>query len=267
MKAKISVELQKITPEVAAEWLEERWEDQRRVRKQHVAKLAADMNAGRFKVSPDAILRVRGKVANGQHRLLAVVQSGKPQQFLVLESNDEELYKVIDSGLRRTAADGLMGMPLAQNLPPIARWVKGYEDGNFYATSKSGTDHACVTQSEVIDYCISNQDALVEAASFVRALYEQTRLLPISIGGALYVIAAMNNKKGKAIEFLNAVYVEGGANAAGDLRNRLIINKGGKSKMPHGYTFAITLKAFRSFCNGTRPGVLKWANDEAIPMI
>jgi hypothetical protein len=57
MKTNASVEVIKITPEIATEWLADRWGEQRTVRSAHVNRLAADMEAGRFKISPDAILR------------------------------------------------------------------------------------------------------------------------------------------------------------------------------------------------------------------
>lgn len=270
MKTTAIAEVLKITPETATEWLSDRWGEQRGVRIGHVNRLAADMEAGRFKVSPDAILRIKGKLANGQHRLTAVVQSGKPQTFLVLESNDEELYKVIDAGLRRTVSDGLIGIMHSKSIPSISRWVKAYENKTLRPSHRTGhdsSDHAKPTQIELIDYCIGNREILVEAASFVNPMYEKVSLLPLSIGGAVYTIAASRGLSEKARAFLHQVYIDGGNSAAGDLRNRLILNRGSKARLNLGYIFGITIKAFKSFCNGSRPGVLKWAKDEEFPTI
>lgn len=273
MKTNASAEILKVTPEIATEWLAERWEEQRTVRTSHVNRLAADMEAGRFKISPDAILRVKNKLANGQHRLTAVVQSGKAQSFLVLESNDEELYKVIDAGLRRTVSDGLIGIHFAKSIPSIARWVQAYETKTLRPGARTGCEAGLTglhapTQCELIDYCVSNHEVLSAAASFVNPLYSQTKLLPLSIGAAIYVLStARDGYLEKAKEFLNRVYLEGGNTAAGDLRNRLISNRGGKSRLNPGYVFGITIKSFKSYCNGTRPGVLKWAKDEEFPTI
>jgi len=272
MKTNASAEIIRITPEMAVEWLAERWGEQRTLRNAHVNRLASDMEAGRFRLSPDAILRIGGKIANGQHRLSAVVQSGKSQWFLVMESDDEDLYKVIDAGLRRTVQDGLFGMPYAKAIPSIARWVQAYENKTLKSGSRNGSEATAFgklfpTQCEMIDYCKSNQESLTSAACFVNPLYEKTRLLPMSMGGAIYVISDLRGCVEKAKSFLQLVYLEGGNTAAGDLRNRLIANCGGKSKLHHGYVFGITIKAFKSFCTGTRPGVLKWAKDEPFPTI
>lgn len=270
MKISVSAEVLKITPELATEWLSERWDDQRSVRDGHVNRLVADMEAGRFRVTPDAILRIKGKLANGQHRLTAVVQSGKAQTFLVMESTDEELYKVIDAGLRRTVADGIIGTPYAKALPSIARWVQSYNSKTLRPGARGGNEAGATlayvpTQCELIDYCNSNKEVLVEAAGYVNPLYEQTKLLPLSLGGALYVLAAEREILPKAKQFLKEVYTEGGKTAAGDFRNRLIANRGATARLKAGYIFGIMIKAFKSWCNGTRPGVLKWAKDEGFP--
>ena len=272
MKTNSSTEIIRITPEIAVEWLVEKWGEQRTLKNPHINRLAADMEAGRFRLTPDAILRIKGKVANGQHRLSAVVQSGKAQWFLVMESDDEDLYKVIDAGLRRTVQDSLIGMPYAKSIPSIARWVQAYENKTLKSGSRNGSEATAVgklfpTQCETIDYCRSNQEILTNAASFVNPIYEKTRLLPLSIGGAIYVLSDSRGCLEKAKLFLELVYLEGGNTAAGDLRNRLIANCGGKSKLHNGYVFGITIKAFKSFCSGTRPGVLKWAKDEPFPTI
>ena len=273
MKTNCTIEIKKITPEIASDWLAEKWGEQRNIRSGHVNRLAADMTAGRFVVSCDAILRIRGRLANGQHRLCAVVQSGKPQWFIVMESNDEDLYKVIDSGLRRTVSDGLRGIQFCKSIPPIARWVQAYNSGgNIRASAKTGSEATSngthfPTQCELIDYCIGNQELFSAAAAYTNPLYDKTKLLPASIGGAIYAIASGHGKVDEAKRFLQAVYVDGGNNAAGDLRNRLIANKGSKARLTNGYLFAIALKSFRSFANGTRAGVLKWSKEETLPSI
>lgn len=278
MKINVNAEILKITPEMASEWLQDKWGEQRLLRNTHVLKLASDMDAGRFKLSPDAILRVKGQLANGQHRLSALIQHGKPQSFLVMETNDEELYKVVDSGLKRAASDALIGIKYACQICAIAKWVQGYDlktitqstEGAAKAwKNKREKGHSLTpTQTEIINFCLDNKDILTESVAFVDVLYKKTRLLNVSIAGSLYVLASRHDGgKEKVKEFLTCVYLDGGQNSAADLRNRLISNKGSKSKIPNGYIFAITLKAYKSFANGSRPGSLKWAKDEALPEI
>lgn len=269
-----------VTPEMAAEWLADRWGEQRAVRGGHVSRLLHDMQAGNFKISPDAILRIKGRLANGQHRLEAVVQYGKPVKFLVMESNDEELYKVIDQVMKRTVGDCLIGVKFAQRIPSMAKLVLAYEANAVKRYAQSAADHSrtgasglhsklAYTQSELIDYCNANSSVLSEAAEFVEPLYSKAALLRWSIAGALYCIAMARGEQAQVRQFLTIVF-SGGAvdNAANDLRNRLIQIKGvTKLKTTGAYIFAITIKAYRSYLQGTRTTFLKWSKDEEFPQL
>lgn len=257
------VEILNITPKLAAEWLANRWPEQRKVRNNHVERIAKDMTDGNFILGPDAIVRVKGKLANGQHRLEAVVMSGRAQQFIVLISDDDELYKVIDCGMRRTVSDAIANFEFHSALPSIARWLFAYEKKSVSQSFRGGGP----SQIDMINYCEEHKDQLTEAARFVNPIYSETKLLPLSIGGALYVIASRAGHVDSVKQFLTAVYLEGGNNSAGDLRNRLIGNKGSKAKLPAPYVFGITLKAFRSFNLNIRAGTLKWVEGEALPEI
>lgn len=272
MKTEVKAEILHITPDTAAMWLSDKWPEQRPLKKSHVRRLANDMEKGEFKLSPDAIVKVKGRLANGQHRLEAVIASGQPQPFLVMSCDDEELYKVIDSGMRRTASDGLIELQHSKNLPSIARWVMAYEQQDEVAAARTPADvnsnsARYISQSQLIDYCRFNSEILIEAAKFVAPLYKETRLLPISVGAALYVLAGTRNKKGQIKSFLTKVYVDGGSDAAGDLRNRLISNRGAKTKFTSGFMFGLSIKAFKAFAEGKRPGLLRWSSDEGIVSI
>jgi hypothetical protein len=99
----------------------------RRVRWSAVRYFAAEILAGRWKLTTDAAgLREDGRLANGQHRLLAMVEAGKvnpnlslPMYFCVGITEDE--FRVIDTGIKRSAADALMiSMTVAADAALIA---------------------------------------------------------------------------------------------------------------------------------------------------
>jgi hypothetical protein len=265
-----TVEIKEVTPIIAAEWLSEKFDGQRCIRDHHVHKLASDMEAGIFEISPDAILRVKGKLANGQHRLSAVVKSGKKQKFIVMESDDDEIYKIIDCGLKRRPQDGLIGIKHAAKLPSISRWLMAYNNGKIFLTGCGGNDKGRkidFTQAEIINYCRDNESDLVEAASFVAPLYDSTGLLNMSVASCMFIIAKQKNILTEMQQFLTEVYLGGKQSSAGDLRNRLILNKSSRTKLPAGYVFAISVKAFKSFTNGIRSGTLKMGEKESFPRI
>jgi hypothetical protein len=67
---------------------------------------AADMSAGNWTECPSPILFFAdGEVADGQHRLFAVVESQTTQQFLVTRNFPRDAALNIDNGRPRTLID------------------------------------------------------------------------------------------------------------------------------------------------------------------
>lgn len=104
-----------VTPEIAQQWLEMyRYEHQRKPRREKVEAYARDMTRGAWLPYRQIVITSLGDqryLTDGQHRLLAIVESGKPQWFEVCEkraSGLEELareYYTTDRGLTRTRSD------------------------------------------------------------------------------------------------------------------------------------------------------------------
>jgi hypothetical protein len=109
-----SVELETFTPELATQYLNDySWDRQRHLRKGHAEFLAEQMKKGRFR---DNTIRLvywdkHWYIVNGQHTLLAIVESGCTQrltlkkEWAVTEDELEDIYSTIDVGGRRTVAD------------------------------------------------------------------------------------------------------------------------------------------------------------------
>ena len=98
-------QLYDVTPEMAAKWLEHNTRN-RALREQVVRRYAADMKAGRWMVTGDAIaFDKNGTIANGQHRLWAVFESGVTVRMLVVFGLDPEVVNVLDDHLKRSLGD------------------------------------------------------------------------------------------------------------------------------------------------------------------
>lgn len=92
--------LEKITPTTAKSWLvPEINRDNRKYRPRHAADLAREMEAGRWTFNNDAIcFGADGRLLNGQHRLHAIVISGKAQEMFVIRGMSDEDFKNMDGG-------------------------------------------------------------------------------------------------------------------------------------------------------------------------
>jgi hypothetical protein len=94
-----------ITPAMAAKYLNLNVNN-RKATNGTVSKYAQDMVTGKWTVCAMPICFYEdGSVADGQHRLMAVVESGKSQSFFVLRGLPKEAGLNIDTGKGRTLVD------------------------------------------------------------------------------------------------------------------------------------------------------------------
>ena len=102
-----------ITPETAMRILEESSSFvNRKVKRTHVAALAEAMRSGHWKNVGDPIrIDSDGRVIDGQHRLLALVEANATLEFVVISGLPAESAHYIDIGIPRSAS---------ATIPPLA---------------------------------------------------------------------------------------------------------------------------------------------------
>lgn len=96
-----------ITPEIAALWLERNKENRSR-RTRYADSLADDIRNGEWEVNGETIkFDWNGYCLDGQHRLTACVESGKPIVSYVVTGLDPKSRPTVDIGEKRSPADFL----------------------------------------------------------------------------------------------------------------------------------------------------------------
>jgi len=124
------VTVRRISPLEAVMLLDMLPPNQRGISEKHVTAYAADMAAGQWQISNDAItITNSGQLINGQHRMTAVVKCGQTQEFLVMTIPDDEapmMFKQMDQGKPRTNADVLKTRGYTRVMPRSALAVAGW---------------------------------------------------------------------------------------------------------------------------------------------
>ena len=153
-----------LTPELAAEWLDTMPEYQRKPSAVVVAEYAKDMAEGRWVNGTGDTIRFnkRGQMIDGQHRCLAVIESGTPILATVVGGLDDAVYAVLDKGKKRSASDTIGGKN-ATSRAAIAKTLIALSNGIPLASvlgSNTSKKYNPISQVEVAEVAMEN-DGLI----------------------------------------------------------------------------------------------------------
>ena len=140
-----------ITPAFATQLLSGN-RDNRRPDRIRVGRYAHEMKSGRWmKTHQPVAIAADGRVVDGQHRLMAIVESGISVEMTVAYNADPKTFGVVDQGKVRSGSDVFtIGGIKGPNISAIARLVYLYET-DFNATTWNKTSNA-VTSQMLLDW-------------------------------------------------------------------------------------------------------------------
>jgi len=111
----------KITPSVAKNILEAKNKNNRRLRKWWSLSISEMIKRGEFKTTHQGIaFSKNGELLDGQHRLMAICLSDIPVKMLVVTGIDNDSFKVVDCGVKRSVSD-LTGIDT--RTAQVCRWL------------------------------------------------------------------------------------------------------------------------------------------------
>lgn len=170
-----------VTPEQAKEFLKANTANFRKPDVARINRYAHDMKEGRWQFNGDTVKLNGGVLLDGQHRLMAIVQSGVPVRMLIVDDISHAAGVTIDDGKPRTAGHWLthMGFKNANSIAAMARWCIVYRKGLWKNTS-TGVDG--YSRTEVIEYAKQHHDNLQSAWKLSAP---SRRLTSISVFGAI----------------------------------------------------------------------------------
>lgn len=123
-----------ITPEIAKRYLEKKAPQQRPVRKSWVARLAESMKNGTFHSTHQGIaFDTNGNLFDGQHRMMAVIQTGIPLITQVTRDVEMNAWHGTDIGRKRTYSD-ITALP--KNICEPIRYAIQLTQGLSYISSE-----------------------------------------------------------------------------------------------------------------------------------
>lgn len=136
-------EVVNVTPDIARHLIETSNRENRKVKPNVVKRYARLMAEGDWRFSPETIsISKTGRLLNGQHRMLAVIESGVTCRFLFATGFDDEIFGVLDRGAVRTRADALkIDRKLSDTASLVCRLASSdpgsINDADVYRAAKS----------------------------------------------------------------------------------------------------------------------------------
>ena len=245
-----------ITPDIAQKLLEKNTNN-RPLSMSRVKSLANDMKEGHWLLNSDAIsINVNGELTNGQHRLQAVILSNEPQWFFLAENLHENVFLVTDTGLKPRSAGTVLTLAGEKNTATIAAAIKilyNVDCGNIKGNK-------AVSSTQVIELLNSLYRDLDFTIPTMNSIKSGSGLLSPGITCALAfhfqkIDPVMSEK---FFDDLNT-----GANLQKGspiltLRNTLIKNKIGASKLPTWMLWIYTVKAWNAFRAGKSLSLMRF---------
>lgn len=158
-----------LTPEIAKEWLSTMPSYQRTPSKYTVTEYANDITNGRWVSGTGDAIRFnkQGEMIDGQHRCLAVIESGIAINVIVIDDLDNEVYMVLDRGKKRSAGDTIIA-PNGNIRAAIAKCMIGLNYGVPIASLIGGNvskkEHL-ISATEVAEFANKNEKAVSDIVS------------------------------------------------------------------------------------------------------
>lgn len=175
-----NIKITNVTPELAEQWLAKNTHN-RALREGHVRGLAHDMTTGAWTFNGEAIkFAPDGTLLDGQHRLAAIVMSGKSIQMLVVFDVDPQNQHTMDSGAKRTPGD-MLRLRGEKNYNILAAGVRAcivWDAGGRSFTGRGAGQ--TVTNSQILRYLDAHPEMRTYAEQF--AALRSHIPMPASVG-------------------------------------------------------------------------------------
>jgi hypothetical protein len=183
-----TVEIATISPADAKQILEYNVNN-RNLRPGRVEQFVGAMRRGEWVFNGDAIrIAKSGRLLDGQHRLVAVAQSGVPQRFVKITGLDDVTQETMDAGAKRTLADilKLRGEKDVNRLASIIRNVFLYE-----TTESFRPPHIVPTAQELLA-CLGRHPSVRESIPATRPVLNNTQFAGAPAGACHYLFSLVD---------------------------------------------------------------------------
>ncbi len=189
----MKTELINVTPDMAMRFLEKN-KLNRSLTDRHINFLASQMRENKWLDTGDTLkFDEQGNLLDGQHRLNAIVKSGKTLPMLVVKNVNKKAFEVMDTGKVRTGKDVLSAMKYGHSslLSSSVKSILLYFGGQ-YSHNKIGKS-SFSTNPKVVEFVKKNEE-IHEIVAHIHKIHSKFKLITASHLVFLYWIFAAKNQ-------------------------------------------------------------------------
>ncbi len=250
---KTQVKVEKITPSKAREWLKLNTHN-RKISKHNLGRIESAINNNEWILNGESIIMNGTRVLDGQHRLQAVINTGKSIDSVVVRGLDEKVFPTLGSGKVRSFKDtcDIKGESNSQLLSAAVMWIERYMRGMI---NEKG-----FTTPTLLD-TLRKHPKIRDSVAFVAALKCKT-INPSVLAGAHYIFSKKNKEMadvfcsrmatGESLTKNNPIYV---------LREKIVKSKMNKVRYRPHDQMAMCIKAWNHLRDGKTIKVLQVPSD------
>lgn len=194
-QAGVTSKLVLITPELAQEYLNRNTHN--RSMKENSLKVLRDhMNSGTFesKNGQTIVFSDNGVLMDGQHRLQAIVDTGKSFEFILVEGVKESTFTTIDVGVKRKGRDVMQieGIPHANGIAATVTFYLRFK--NNLSTLTGGVQYHNIAYDEMMRIYNENADLFQNQFEFASKEAKHNRVLSPSQFAGLISYTALHSQ-------------------------------------------------------------------------
>ena len=271
----ITVNLVRVTPELASEYLRFNLNN-RNPNEKNVRFLVNQMNSGLFLENGESIVFDKfGVLKDGQHRLLAIVKSGKSYHIPIVRGVEPISMSTYDTGRSRTASDilSLNGYKYPSQIAALIKLIYKFKvSGSKSSTIKSTHKVETLTNHQVLSFCEENYDWLRNIVKMSMNLVSKSKPIVLNssqVSIISYLIGGENPSK-SVVDFMKHVcgVNKTDSTATSYLYGKLYNSKVNKEPLNFYWTIGMCVKAWNYYIDGN-PSVkyFRFSTDQELPRI
>lgn len=264
-----------VTPELAGELLRMNGKN-RPVNNATVKRYANDMTKGKWHNNGD-VLRISktGMLLDGQHRIMAVLESGVTITQHIATGIEDSAFDVIDIGRQRSAADAVAvkGFSNYNVIAGATKMIMAYKSGGLKKQNQGHTGRERFSNADVIEYIEKqlDSDLIQEAATAGNKLAHKAKFFSPSTYAAFFYIFAEIDREAATLFF---DLLTTGENIGKNnysmiflLRKKLIDFQMSNATLNTLDKYALLIKSWNFYRVGKEIAQLSWQSKEDFPVI